>query len=216
MKQHPEMLQATINNLIVKVDTKYIGNMTDIMRLSSIQDNASVDASDLVNIMGEIVSVPLKIENKREYAGFTKDNIQVGDIAIFNYLVISELVAIPDKDDADFKNIIRYKGKEYFAVDIRNLFGVIRNGEIIMLNGHVMTTQYEESKIIVPTHLRRIKQVAKCDVLYSGYPKSNEKQIELSQGDTIYYNPFLAQKYQIKGKKFCIITQNKILGKKVS
>jgi len=207
------MLQATINNLIVEVATKYIGNMTDLMRLSAIQDNSSVDPSDLVNIYGEVISIPKKIENKREYAGFTTDNIQVGDIAIFNYLVISELVAIPDKDDADFKNIIRYKGKEYFAVDIRNLFGVIRDGEIIMLNGHVMTTQYEESKIIVPTHLRRVKQAAKCEVLYSGYPKLNEKQIELSKGDTIYYNPFLAQKYQIKGKKFCIITQNKILGK---
>jgi co-chaperonin GroES (HSP10) len=209
-------LQATINNLIVRVDTKYIGNMTDLMRLSAIQDNASVDGSDLVNIYGEVISVPKAISKTKEYEGFSKDNIQVGDIAIFNYLVISEIVAIPDKDDVEFKNIIRYKGKEYFMVDIRNLFGVIRNGEIIMLNGNVMTTQYEESKIIVPTHLRRIKQAAKCEVLYSGYPKSNEKQIELSPGDTIYYNPFLAQKYQIKGKKFCIITQNKILGKKVS
>jgi len=203
------MLQATINNLLVRVDTKYIGNMSDIMRLSAIQDNASVDASDLVNIYGEVISVPKAISKTKEYEGFSKDNIQVGDIAIFNYLVISEIVAIPDKDDVEFKNIIRYKGKEYFMVDIRNLFGVIRNGEIIMLNGYVMATQYEESKIILPLHLRNIKKAASCEVLYAS-------EENLSPGDSIYFNPTLAQKYQIKGKKFSIITQNKILGKKVS
>lgn len=209
------MLQAPLNNLLVKVDTKYIGNITDIMRLSAIQDNSSIDPSDLVNIYGEVVSVPLKIQDKREYNGFSTDNIQVGDIAIFSYLVISELVTIQDKDDAEFKNRVWYKGEEYFAVNIKNLFGVIRNGEIIMLNGYVMTTQYEESKIIVPTHLRRIKQAAKCEVMHSGYSKTNETPIGIESGDTVYYNPFIAQKYQIKGKKFCIVTQNKILAKKV-
>jgi co-chaperonin GroES (HSP10) len=210
------MITAPLNNILVKVSTKYIGNMTDIMRLSAIQDNASVDPADLANIMGEVVSLPIKIEDKKEYKGFSTKDIQVGDIAIFSYLVISEIVAIPDKDDVNFKNRIWYKGEEYFAVDITRIFAVIRNGEIIMVNGYVMTTQYEESKIIVPTYLRRIKQAVKCEVLYSGYPKSNENQIEISQGDTIYYNPFSAQKYQIKGKSFCIITQNKILGKIVS
>lgn len=208
------MLQSTINNIFVKVDTKYIGNMTDIMRLSSIQDNASVDGVDLVNITGEVVSIPKAISNKREYAGFTTDNIQIGDIAIFSYLVISELVAIPDKDDCNFKNRIWFKGVEYFAVDITRIFAVIRNGEIIMQNGYVMTTVPEESKIIVPTHLRRIKKAAKCEVMQTGYPKTNKKPIQIQQGDTVYCNPFMAQKYQIKGKKFCIVTQNHILGKK--
>lgn len=209
------MLQATINNLLVEVNTKYIGNITDIMRLSSIENNSSVSPTDLVNIYGKVVSIPIKIENKKEYEGFTTDTIQVGDIAIFNYLVISELVAIPEKDDSDFKNIIRYKGKEYFAVDIKNLFGVVRGGEIIMLNGNVMTSQYEESKIVLPAYLRRLKKTAKCEVLYYSHPMSNEKKINISQGDTIYYNPLLAQKYQVKGNKFCIIHQNKVLSKNI-
>lgn len=209
------MLQATLNNIFVKVNTKYIGNMTDIMRLSAIQDNASVDGSDLVNIIGDVVSVPLKIENKREYKGFTTDNIQEGDIAIFSYLVISEIVAIPDKDDVNFKNRIWYEGEEYFAVDITRVFGVIRNGEIIMQNGYVMTTIPEESKIILPPHLRRIKKSAKCKVMNTGFPKTNKSSIEISIGDTVYCNPGAFQKYQIKDKKFCIITQNNIIGKKV-
>lgn len=210
------MLQSVLNNILVTVDHKYIGNMTDIMRLSAIQDNSSVDSSDLVNIIGKVVSIPKVISNKREYAGFTTENIQIGDVAIFSYLVISELTPIPDKDDCNFKNRIWFKGVEYFAVDIKNVFAVIRNGEIIMQNGYVMTTIPEESKIILPTHLRRVKKAAKCEVMHIGYPKTNKTPIEIEQGDTVYCNPFSAQKYQIKEKKFCIITQNNILGKKVS
>lgn len=209
------MLQSVIDNIFVKVNTKYISNMSDIMRLSAIQHNSSLDASDLVNIMGEVVSVPKIISSKIENKGYSLNNIQPGDIAIFSYLVISEVIPIPESVDVIFKNRIWYEGQELFAVNIKNLYGVIRDGEIIMLNGYTMVGEFVESKLVIPHHLRRLNKAAKSELMHIGEPKEDEPYLSANGGDSVYINPFSATKYQIGGKKFCIVTQNKILGKKI-
>lgn len=93
------MLQSTQNNVIVEVAHKYIAHISNLMRIASIQQGASVDPSQFVNIMGTVHSIPKSISDKREDKGFTTDNIQVGDTAIFSYLVIYDLIM--DEPDAE-------------------------------------------------------------------------------------------------------------------
>ena len=209
------MLQSVQNNVFVKVDHKYIGNISNLMRIASIQNGASVDPSQFVNIMGTVVSIPKSISGKREDNGFTTENIKIGDTAIFSYIVIYDLIMEEEDADPIYKNRVWLDAKELFAVDIKNLFAVIRDGEIIMLNGYVMTTDFEESKIIIPAHMRRLKKSAKCEVISIGEPKQGEPKLDISRGDEVYFNPLIAQKYQISGKKFCIITQKQVFGKKI-
>ena len=70
------MFQAPINNLIIKVDTKYIKNVSDIVKLSYVH-NADVNPLDCVNNMGDVVSLPKRITTEDvRYRGFSsKDNV---------------------------------------------------------------------------------------------------------------------------------------------
>lgn len=209
------MIQSPINNVIVKVKTKYIGNISKILQLSAIQNGSSVDSVDLVNIMGEVVSLPRTISDKIGYKGFSTKDIQVGDTAIFSYNVIHDFV-IPEEDaDPVYRNRFMYKNEEYFLADITKVFGVIRDGEIIMINGYVMSSEFSDSNFVLPASLKKIKKAAETNVMHIGYPKLEESNIDIESGDKIYFNSMTAQKYQINQKPFSIIQQNKIFGKEV-
>jgi co-chaperonin GroES (HSP10) len=202
------MIKSPQNNVIVKVDNKYIGNISNIMKLSAIQNNTSIDPSDYVNIMGEVVAAPLSICKRVDYKGYSNDNIQVGDIAIFSYSVISNMT-ITEDDKLNFKNRVWYNGDEMFLCDIMNIYAVIRNEEMIMLNGHIMAETHEDSRIILPSSMKKTKGTVSSTVIYTG-----KNKIDIKNGDVIYYNPFMAQKYQIKGKPFVILRQQHVLAKR--
>lgn len=206
------MLIAPLDNVLIKVKTKYISNITTLLKRSAIQNNASVDPLDYVNITGEVVSIPKAITKRFDYEGFSLENIKIGDIAIFSYHVIGEQW-ITEDSKIEYKNRIWYDGEEYFACNIMDLFGVIRNGEVIMLNGYVMATTFPEKKIIVAATSKKEKGVVSSVVMNIGCPKSNKKSIDAKQGDTIYFNPMIAQKYQINDKPFIILSQHHIMAK---
>ena len=208
------MLTAPQNCLIVKVDHKYIHNITDLLKRSAIQNNSSVDPLDFVNIMGEVVSLPKSIIDRFDYEGYSTKDVQVGDTAIFAYSVIGD-TAMAEDGNVKFKNRIWYNGQEYFLCNITNLYGVIRNKEIIMVNGWVMTTTFEESKIILSAGMKKTKGIVKAEVMNINYAKTNKNPISVQKGDTVLFNPLITQKYQINDKKFVILNQSHILAKEV-
>lgn len=209
------MLQAPTTNVIISVKTKYTAAISKIMRLAAIQNISSVDPADVVNIVGTVESIPKSLPKLRDFEGFSTKDLHVGDTVIFSYKVICDMLAT-ETDDPKYKNRIWHNGKEFFAADIRKIFGIIRGDEIVMINGYVMATEFYESKIILPQHMRRMKQAAKSQVMHIGLPKENAKPINVFKGDYVYFNPFVAQKYQINDKKFIIIGQHHIFGKDVA
>jgi co-chaperonin GroES (HSP10) len=204
-----------MNNLIVKVKTKYIGNISDIMRISSIENGSSVDSVDLVNIIGTVVSKPLTISRDANHLGFSDDLIKSGDTILFSYNIIHDFVLNGPDESPVYKNRFFYEGEEYFLADINKVFGIIREDNIIMLNGFVMTGPVQESVIIIPKEMKKIKAASETYAMHYNYSKIGENQIDVQSDDTIYFSTFSAQKYQINGKKFCILPQNKIFGKKL-
>lgn len=209
------MIEAPENKLIVYPKTKYIKHISDLLKRSAIQNGASVDPSDYVNIMGEIMSIPKQISKTRDYEGYTIDNIQVGDIAIFSYKVIYDLYIDAEFEEPKYRNLITYEGKEYFSCDIRLLFGVIRDGEIHMVNGNVMLTEFEKNKIILSPGLKNRKFSKSSYIMHIGNPKSHLPVLDAQNGDLVYYNPDKAQHYEINEKKFIILQQEKILGREL-
>lgn len=207
------MIQAAINNCYLEVKHTATRTKGDIVLLASMQHDSSINLMDFITITGNIVSIPKKIVPERGITGFSTKNIQVGDKAIFSYLVVGDLKI--ENNEHKHTNLVWYKGKQLFTASIDKIFAVIHNGEIIMINGYVMITEFETSKIILPHYMSKIKIAAKAQVLNIGNPKENEKQIDAKQGDTVYFNPNLAQKYNINEKKFCILQQSQILGKEV-
>lgn len=158
------------NMVYVTVTTKWVSQITNIMRLSQIMNDSSIDANDVVQIVGKVVSLPKKISSRIDFIGFSTKDIKEGDIVIFASSVINDVELIGDDEEAvpHYKNMFYYRGVEYFAVDIRKIFGVIRNGEIIMVNGYTMCDIYEDSKIIIPQHLRKLKRQQKQLCCISG------------------------------------------------
>jgi len=206
------MLTAPLDDILIKVKTKYISNITTLLKRSAIQNNASVDPLDYVNITGEVVSISKSITKRFDYEGYSTDNIKVGDIAIFSYHVIGEQWITEDQK-IEFKNRIWYEGQEYFRCNIMDLFAVIRDEKVIMLNGYVMATTFPETKIILAASSKKTKGIVRSVVMNIGYPKSNKKCIDAKQGDTILFNPMKAQKYQINDKPFIILSQHHIMAK---
>jgi co-chaperonin GroES (HSP10) len=206
------MIQAPANKIIVYPKAKYTKNITDIMKRAAIQNGATVDPSEVVNIVGEVVSVPLQISDTRDYEGFSLNNIKVGDTAIFSYKVIYDLFMKTEHQEPIYRNRIWYEGKELFTCDIRNLFGIIREGEITMVNGYVMLTEYEKKHIIVPAGMKKQKNATSSQIMHIGDAKTSLTPINAKQGDTVFYNSSKAAHYHINDKKFVILQQDRILG----
>lgn len=205
------MIQSTHNVVFVKIKTKMIKHFGKIMAIAS-ANNLPANPADCVSITGEVVSLPKKIVQDHWHTGFTTDDIQIGDTAIFSHQVINDLDDTY-KDVPVYRNRIELKAEEYFAADIVHIFAVIRNGEIKMINGWVMLTMFQESKIVLPAEMKRLRNATKATIMHIGNSKTNQKPIDAKQGDTVYFNPFIAQKYEINDKPFTILPQEKILGK---
>lgn len=213
--KNSSMIQAPLNKVIVYPRSKYISHISDLMKRSAIQNGATVDPADVVNIVGEIVSLPLRISDSPDYMGYSTEELKVGDLAIFSYKVIYDLIIKQENGEPVHRNLITYEGKELFSCDIRNLFGVIRGEEIIMVNGFVMLTEYVKDKIITSPALRNQKNTKSSKVMHIGKNRLHLPNIDAKDGDIVYFNPDKAQHYEIKEKKFIILQQEKVLGKEI-
>ncbi len=207
------MFQPTENKILIKVSSKYIKVISDITRLSALENNTSVDISDYVQIQGEVVALPKRISQKPEYEGYSTNDIYEGDIAIFSYQVICDMTYNKETDKLKFKNMVMFQGEEYFLADIRNIFGVIRGGDIYMVNGYVMLSEYPKGIIMLQQSSKKIKGTTNSQVMHIGNPRTNHNRIPVEQNDTVYFSPYHPQHYKINDKPFIILRQNQILGK---
>lgn len=209
------MIQVAENKVMVQVVTRYTKYISNILKRAALENNTSIDPSDYVQIVGTVVSLPKTISDTRDYKGYSTKDIRVGDTAIFSSNVIYDMVQKDPDAEPIHKNLITFKGQEYWVADITKIFGVIREGQIIMINGYVMATQFIDSKIYIPAAQKKAKSSVVSEVMHIGNPKENQLPIAVKHGDKIYFNPMIATKYEIKEKKFIILQQHQVLGKQV-
>ena len=208
------MVQSPTNQIIVKVKTKYIKNISTLLKIAEIQNLSSVTAADCVNVVGEVVSIPKIITG--EYEGFSTNDIKVGDVAIFSHDVIYSFLGTEPEADPIYKNLFIYQEYEYFTCNIRNLYAVVRGENVRMQNGYVMLEGMNKpSGIYLPQHLKKTVECAFGVVTKTGHPLTTEKDILLQAGDTVYFSPNRVRVYQVNEKPFGIIKQSQILGRKV-
>jgi len=202
-------MQAPFNNLIVKLQTKYVAHFSAVMKQSQLVNQTTFNAADLVQIVGEVVSLPRAITPTPEYRGYSTDGIKVGDHIIFRYDVVYAFSA----KDGSFKNMVWYKEQEYWFVDIQKVFAVIRDGEIIMQNGYCMLENIEmPSKLFVPAELKKELSIGQATLTGIGKNRTGLPQVEAKRYDTVYVNPSTIQHYEIKKRKFGIVEQRQIFG----
>jgi len=207
----------SLNNVICKINKRFIRGITNIIRAANENPGNSINPADFVNITGEIVSLPMEVSSKRrDYRGFSTKDMIVGDTAIFRYDVVFDFIEKQD-GEAAFKNSIWYNGGELWNVDIQKIFAVIRNNEIIMVNGYCMIEGFlPEPIIIIPKYMRSQTSASKSILTHIGNNLTHLPKIAASEGDTVYYHPYKIQKYKINGKEFGIIQQSQVWATSVS
>lgn len=210
------MINSPFDNVIVTVKSKYIKDFGTLTKRLALEQGTSVHLEDLVNIVGTVVSLPKQISQEKKDRGFSMDNIQVGDGVIFSFNVIYDFFQKEVEGELLYKNKIHYKGKNYWLADVTKIFAVIRNEEIIMINGYVMAMPFSEDLIITQESNKVARKSKFSRVIHIGEPKSGQEKINVRQDDQIYYNPKKATKYQINNKPFIILTQQQVFGVKVN
>lgn len=211
------MIKCPLNKVVVQVETKYHKNFSNMIKRANINPSSQVNPADYVQIIGKVISVPDMITNRIDYNGFTTNDIYAGDTAIFRYDVIYDFIENPDGDQPIYKNSIWMKGQEYFVADIQKVFGIIRAGEITMVNGYCMVENMSQKPmLVIPQHLKNITEAASATLTQIGRPLSHMPSIGAQPGDIVYYNPNILQHYEINGKQFGILTQKQILGRKIA
>lgn len=211
------MFQSAENKVIVKFETKWISNMTSIARLSSIQNGSSIEPADYCNIICEVVSVPKSVSDARDYKGFSTSDIRIGDTAIVSHSVIYSFSQLEPEADPIYRNMVWYKGEEFFAADVRHIYATIRNDNIRMQNGYLMIGEMQKPPLIILSNVtKRSISAAQATLTHIGRPLTTERNIDVVPGDTIFYNPNKVVIYQVKGKPFGILRQKDVLGREIA
>jgi hypothetical protein len=208
------MFQSAQDYCVVKVKTKYIGNFTNIMKMAAIQNNTSIEPADLVNLVGEVVSAPKSISNKRELQGFTAKDILSGDTVIMSHNVIFDFEMTAPEEDPIYKNSVWYKGQEYFVAHISHIFATIRDGKIRMQNGYVMLEELEKQpKIYMAANVKRSISTSSAVISHIGKNIEGEQRVNAEVGDRVFFKPNILQLYQINNRPFGIVRQKDLLGR---
>lgn len=208
------MFQAPLNNIVVKVASKFLMGPNRFLREDILNPSSRINPADYTQIVGEVVSLPKKISNRRDYAGYSTVDIRVWDTVIFSYQVIYNYTI--EEDEVIYKNRVYYNGEEYFTADIQHIYAVIRDAQIRMQNGYIMVGEMEAPPmILLSPETKKEVSSAKAVVTHIGRCLTTEKPIDVMPGDTVYYNPNKIMTYQIFDKQFGILKQSHILGKKI-
>lgn len=209
------MFKSPINNIILTIETKDIASVANILKMATLNPGTQLNPANYANIIGDVVSVPVEVSKRRDYNGFSLKDIKVGDKVIFRYDVVWNWRELPE-GKAEFRNMIFYRGKEFWKADIQQIFAVIRNNSIKMVNGYCMVENVApKSTILLLRHDKKELMTTYATLTQIGSSLTTDSRIEAFPGDKVYFNPNILQEYEIRGKKFGIIPQSKIFGKEV-
>ncbi len=205
-------ISPIVNNVLIDIPIIYTQTLTKMIAGANLNPGTQINPADYVASVGEVIALPKMISGKREYKGFSTKDIRPGDKCIIRYDVVYKFHDTVD-GEKKFKNYFWYKRKDYWSASIDKIFGVIRDGQIIMVNGYCMIEDVQKKSVIVSGAETKKKVAAFYGVLTSiGNNLSHLPNIGAKPGDRVYFNPAVLQTYKINGKEFGILTQSQILG----
>ena len=196
--------------VLLRVKSKFTQHFDKMIAMANLHQGTQVNPADYVNIVGEVVAVPRSVNKRMDFVGYSPKDIQVGDQAIFSYSVIYNIEELGD-GKMKYLNQLNYNKNELFRADITQIFAVIRDGKITMVNGYVMLTKISEpSKLVLVTAKRINPNAVSATVAAIGNPLENQQPIDVNMGEKVLLDYRKIQHYQIKDQKFGIAQQRHI------
>lgn len=204
------------NTVLVRLDKKFYDTIQYESGIVLYKDT-TYHPEESAMLEAEVVEVPLSIIKRPDYEGMTV-GVSPGDKVLVRYDVVFSYKNQPDRETPVYKNVLLYRGDEYWKVDVQQIFGKKCVDDYEMLNGYVYC---EPIKELLPDHawLRRpdhyTTQVRndRMRVKHIGMALAHQPELSILPGDVIYIHPGMAQRYEIAGKDFFIVKQSHILAR---
>lgn len=189
--------------LAVKIEKKY-NDEVEFSNGDKLFMDVSWNPEHHVTICGEVVALPRGEWCKNTRGELIKQELQVGDLAYFNYLTVQE-----DNLVTDERNV--------YLVDLEECFCYVRSGEITAVANHVLI----EPDIIED----------KVGSIYVGVPKKSEEEgyvrhistplkdkeeLGLVSGDKVRFHERNAFLNKIEGNEYYVMKQDDLFGKVIN
>lgn len=209
--------KAPVNNYIVQLDKAFQDEIVTPGGLKLYIDTRFSPEWN-TTVTGKIVSVPGKISSDRlDLKGRTIEG-EAGEEVIISYMVVFD-GDHRENDTFLHNNLFYYNGEYYWKCDAFAVLGFIRDGKLIPAQGYVFVEALEEQKeeriglIWMPESYVKEQPKGRGRVIGVGKNKTHEPRLSIEEGDIVRYPDRFAQKYEVSGRKFQILDQNKILAK---
>lgn len=186
------IVQSPINKCLVSIEKKYQ------YKDGVISIDTSWRPEEFATLEGVVVSAPAKIEHdeNRDVVGSVKQ----GDKVIFSYGVVYNYEDQPDNDTPIYRNLLMVDDKEYWKVDLGDMFCKVDGEKITMVTNHLLLSMFHvENKAV--EHLGIVK----------GLPENINLSVRV--GDTVCFEPRFVQKYNILGQEHFILPSRRVLAK---
>ena len=181
------MIHAPENYILCEIEKKF----------QDIDGNILIDPTwfpeEHATLEGKVVSIPIRTNSD----GYRKiiGSVEIGNKIFFSYAVIFNYKLQPEDDTPIYKNLIIYEGKEYWKVNIDEIFFKSINGKVIMITDNVLVNPIsEESGVVV-------------SVPYM--------PINYKVGDNIIFEAAFVQPYKFFGQTYFIIPCRRVIAKSI-
>ena len=140
---------------------------------------------------GIVVSIPIRTgsDGYRKIIG----SVKVSDKIFFSYSVIFKYKLQPEDDTPVYSNLIIYEGKEYWKVNIDEVFFKVENEEVEMITDNILVSPLSGQSGIVAA----IPNIP----------------LEYKVGDRIIFEPSFVQVYSFFGRTYFIIPCRRAIAK---
>ena len=156
-----------------------------------------------VTICGEVVALPRGEWCKSTRGEWIKQELQIGDLAYFNYLTV------------DKENLVTGE-RDVYLVDLEECFCFVRGGDLTAIANHVLIEPHMiEEKIGsiyvgVPT-----KSEEEGYVRFISTPLKGKDELGLVNGDKVRFHERSAFLNKIEGVEYYVMRQDDLLGRLV-
>ena len=154
-----------------------------------------------VTICGEVVALPRGEWCKNTRGDWIKQELQVGDLAYFNYLTVQDDNLVTDERDV-------------YLVDLEECFCFVRSGSLTAISNHVLVEPFVIEDKIGSIYVGVPKKSEEEGyVRHIGTPMKNQDELGLIKGDMVRFHERNAFLNKIEDVEYYVMKQSDLLGK---
>jgi co-chaperonin GroES (HSP10) len=180
------MIKSAVNYVLCEIERKFQDQDGKIFI------DTTWEPAEFATLEGTVISAPYRTQSDhhRKITGSVKE----GDRIFFSYSVIFDYIMQPDEDTPIYRNLVIYEGKEYWRVDMGEIFCTVEaDGKLKMVTDNILLEPIDNETGIV-----------------KAMPEIN---LSCNVRDVVCFETKYVQRYNIFGEEHYILPSRRILAK---